>query len=386
MSIVGIIAELNPLHNGHKYLINEAKKYGKVALCLSGNFVQRGDTAIYDKRLRTKAALLCGADLVLELPTVYSMSTTQNFALGGVAELCAIGCDTIMFGSECGDVAALIKTADILESKEYKATLPKYLEQGITFASARQLSAEDCGAEKGILAGANNNLAIEYIIAARNINANITFKTVKRIGAMHDSKTTDNSFASASLLREKIKKNELSACEELIPKEILPLFKTADYSDIKRLDTAILAALRSKSATSLKALPDLSEGVENKLYSAIKTAKTVEELYNNIKVKRYTLARIRRLVLSAFLNIDNRLFMKAPPYLRVLGFTKAGEEILRANRSTIPVIMRVSEVEALNEDAKYMLEVENRATDLYNLSLKCPKNCGEEYTAPLIKI
>ncbi len=386
MSIVGIIAELNPLHNGHKYLINEAKKYGKVVVSLSGNFVQRGDTAIYDKRLRAKAALASGADLVLELPIIYSMSTAQNFALGGVAELCAIGCDTIMFGSECGKVEPLIKTAEILESKKFKETLPKYLEQGITFASARQKAAEDCGAPINILDGANNNLAIEYIMAARNINSNITFKTVKRVGAMHDSEFTNNEFSSASLLREKIKQNNFSDCERFIPKEVFSLLKNQDYSDIKRLDTAILAVLRSNQAEDFKNLPDLSEGMENKLLEALKTAKSVEELYNGIKSKRYTLARVRRLVLSAFLNIDNRLFMKAPPYLRVLGFSKSGEEILRSRCSTIPVIMRVGEIENLSEDAKYMFEVENRATNLYNLSFKAPKDCGEEYTAPLIKI
>ncbi len=387
MSTVGIIAEFNPLHNGHKYLINEAKKYGKVVCAISGNFVQRGDTAIYDKHLRAKAALMCGADLVAELPVCYSMSTTQNFALGGVSVLSALGCDTLMFGSECGDIESLIRTAEVLKSSQFEAKLPEYLQKGITFAKARQLAAEECGAPKNVLNGANNNLAVEYITAAKNINANMAFKTVKRLGAMHDSNTLTDEFASASALREKIKQGALQECEMFIPNEVVSLFSETDYSDIRRLDTAILSALRSKPQSFFKALPDLSEGVENKLYSAIKTAKSLDELYANIKVKRYTLARIRRLVLSAFLEIDNRLFLKTPPYLRVLGFTKDGENILKQNAplSSIPVVLRVSEIKNLSDDAKYMFEAECKASNLYGLSFKTPKDCDLEYTQPIIK-
>ncbi|MBQ4119491.1 MAG: nucleotidyltransferase family protein [Clostridia bacterium] len=387
MSTVGIIAEFNPLHNGHKYLINEAKKYGKVVCVISSNFVQRGDTAIYDKYIRAKSALLCGADLVAELPVCYSMSTTQNFALGGVSVLWALGCDTLMFGSECGDIESLIKTAEVLKSPQFEAKLPKYLQKGITFAKARQLAAEECGAPKDILNGANNNLAVEYITAAKNINANISFKTVKRLGAMHDSATVTQKFASASTLRGKIKQGALQEYKNLIPCEVFPLFEGSDYSDISRLDTAILSSLRSKPQSFFKDLPDLSEGVENKLYSAIKTAKSLDELYANIKVKRYTLARIRRLVLSAYLEIGNRLFLKTPPYLRVLGFTKGGENILKqtAPLSPIPIVLRVSEIENLSSDAKYMFETECRASDLYGLSFNTPKDCSTEYTQAIIK-
>lgn len=387
MDVLGIIAEFNPLHNGHKYLINEAKKHGFVVCTISGNFVQRGDTAFYEKRLRTQAALSSGADLVIELPVCYSMSTAQNFALGGVSMLSAIGCNTLMFGSECGDTDSLIKTADVLCSQNFKDTLPEFLKNGTTFASARQKAAEKCGAPKNILNGANNNLAIEYIIAARNIGAKMNFKTVKRLGAMHDSSKLNEEFASASALREKIKTDGFECCKKHFPKETHALFENTEYSDIYRLETAILSSLRAKSKTEFSALPDLSEGVENKLYSQIKTATSLDNLYESLKVKRYTLARIRRLVLSAFLGVDNRLFLKTPPYMRVLGFNKNGEEILRQNKanSQIPVILRVNEIENLGDDAKYMFETENRATDLYALSFKNPLSCGIEYNSKLLK-
>lgn len=387
LEVLGIIAEFNPLHNGHKYLINEAKKLGTVICVISGNFVQRGDTAIFEKDLRVKAALECGADLVIELPVCYAMSTAGNFALGAVSMLSAIGCDTIMFGSECGDIENLIKTSDILLSDKFSARLPNFLDKGITFAKARQLAAEECGADKGVLGGANNNLGIEYITAARNINANITFKTVTRKGAIHDSDNLDCEYASASAIREKIKQNNFSSCKKHIPNEVLPLFEGSDFSDILNLDPAIMGVLRSKQKQDFESLPDLSEGVENKLHSAIKSSTNLKELCDNIKVKRYTMARIRRLVLSAFLGIDNRLFLKTPPYMRVLGFNKTGEEHLRKAvvNSPIPVILRISEIDALRESAKYMFEVEARATDLYALSLQNPNTCGLEYSRKLIK-
>ena len=387
LSTIGIIAEFNPLHSGHKMLIQEAKKYGSVVCVISGNFVQRGDTAIFEKQLRTDFALNCGADLVIEMPVCYSMSTAQNFATAGVSLLSAIGCDSLIFGSESGEIVPLIKTAEILESDEFSQKLPEYLKDGVTFAKARQLCAEELGAEKGILEGANNNLGIEYILASRQINPNLTFKTIKRKGAMHDSLENDLEFASATLLRQKIKQNDIDFCKKYIPGEIFDLIKTADYSDINRIEKSILAVLRAKSKSDFSNLPDLSEGLENKLYNSIKLALSTEMLYNDMKVKRYTLARIRRLVLSAFIGIDKTSFSKIPPYLRILGFNKAGEEIIKQNAKTspIPVVLRSSDIEKLNPQAEYVFQMEARATDLYALSLKKPLECGLEYTRKIIK-
>ncbi len=388
MSYIGIIAEFNPLHSGHKFLISEAKKHGSVVCVISGNFVQRGDTAIFEKQLRAEAALRCGADLVIEMPVCYSMSTAQSFATAGVSLLSAIGCDTLMFGSEMGEVNPLIETAKTLESNEFSQKLADYLKDGITFAKARQLCAEELGAKKGILEGANNNLGIEYILAANQINPKLNFKTIKRLGAMHDSLENDLEFASATLLRQKIKQYDLAFCQKYLPEETVSLIENADYSDIDRIEKSILSVLRTKTRDELSHLPDLSEGLENKLWGAIKLAVSTEMLYNNMKVKRYTLARIRRLVLSAFIGIDASKFSKIPPYLRVLGFSKAGEEIIKQNAkaSTIPVVLRTSDIENLSDDAKYVFETETRATDLYALSLVTPLKCGLEYTRKIIKI
>lgn len=387
MARIGIIAEFNPLHLGHKYLIDEAKKQGEVVCAISSNFVQRGDTAIFEKRTRAEMALECGVDLVLEMPVCYSMSTAQNFALCGVSALKAAGCDCLMFGSETGEIEPLLKTAEVLLSEEFSKKIAEKLKSGVTFAVARQSAAEECGAPKGVLNGANNNLAIEYIIAAKNIGADFEFLTVKRQGSGHDSTTADGGFASASLIRERLYQNDFDFAKKYMPKEAFDLINQDEISKIGNIETAILSVIRTKTIEDLKNLPDISEGVENKLFSAIRVATSLSEVYNNVKSKRYTLARIRRMVLSAFLGLDNSFFMKRPEYVRVLGFNKAGEEIIRENRnnSNIPIILKATEIKELSEKAQKMFEAENRATDLYLLSLKKPQECGLEYKANLIK-
>ena len=381
MSIVGIIAEFNPLHSGHEYLISEAKALGQVATVISGNFVQRGDTAVAPKEIRAKAALSAGADLVAELPVLWSMSTAQNFAIGGVSALVNLGCDTLMFGSETGEIEPLLKIAEILTGVEFRDCLEKYCASGMTFAAARQKACEELGAQKGILDKPNNNLGIEYIVAAKRLGADLQFKTVKRRGAQHDS-TAVREFVSASLLREKLLDGDREFCRRFMSEDVLELFDSGSLSDIKNIEKGILSVLRTKTVGDLKQLPDLSEGVENKLYNEIRLANSLEELYNGIKVKRYPMARVRRLVLSAFLGFDNEYFMKPLPYVRVLGFNKNGREIIKNAKkiSSVPIVTRVSEI----KDEK-VFKTECRATDLYNLSLRKPEECGKEFTVKLIK-
>lgn len=383
----GIIAEFNPLHTGHKFLIDAALKDGAVVCVISGNFVQRGDTAIAEKRIRTQMALNNGADLVLELPVYYSCSTAQNFAFGGVAILDAIGCDRLVFGSECGDTEILNRASEILNSPEFSQKLKENMQNGVTFAAAREQTALRCGLQNDILNKPNNNLAIEYINAIKQINSKMGYETIKRMGAAHDSDEVTENFVSASLLREKLLTGDYDFCQNYIAKSDLKFLKKDNLSDIKNIENLILGILRTKSPTELSALPDLSEGVENKLFSAIRVATNLEELYNTLKVKRYTHARIRRLVLSAVLGADNSLFMKKPPYIRVLGFNKNGEEIIKkcSQKSRIPIIMRAKEIENLGCDAQKVFGLECTATDLYALSLNKPLECGLEYKAKLVK-
>ena len=387
MSVTGIIAEFNPLHTGHALLLERAKERGTVVAVMSGNFVQRGDLAIAEKRVRARAALLSGADLVLELPVAYSMSTAQNFALGGVSALNAVGCDSLIFGSESGDITELAAACEILNTKEFSERLNIHLSTGMTFAAARENAACDLGLKKGVLSGANNNLAVEYMCAAKNIGAYFEFVTLKRQGAGHDSPEVSGGYASASNIRERLLSGDYDFCRSYISESVFSLLQPSNIADIRRIEKAVLAVLRTRTLNELKSLPDISEGIENKLFSAIRVATSLDDLYNRVKVKRYTLARIRRLALSALIGLDSTFFMKQPPYIRVLGFNERGMTLLkeRSGNSAIPVVTRVSEIKKLSEPALKLFETECRATDFFALALPTPAPCGLEYTSKIIK-
>ena len=387
LSVTGIIAEFNPLHTGHALLLERAKERGTVVAVMSGNFVQRGDLAIAEKRVRARAALLSGADLVLELPVAYSMSTAQNFALGGVSALNAVGCDSLIFGSESGDITELAAACEILNTKEFSERLNIHLSTGMTFAAARENAACDLGLKKGVLSGANNNLAVEYMCAAKNIGAYFEFVTLKRQGAGHDSPEVSGGYASASNIRERLLSGDYDFCRSYISESVFSLLQPSNIADIRRIEKAVLAVLRTRTLNELKSLPDISEGIENKLFSAIRVATSLDDLYNRVKVKRYTLARIRRLALSALIGLDSTFFMKQPPYIRVLGFNERGMTLLkeRSGNSAIPVVTRVSEIKKLSEPALKLFETECRATDLFALALPTPAPCGLEYTSKIIK-
>ncbi|MCQ2450197.1 MAG: nucleotidyltransferase family protein [Clostridia bacterium] len=386
MSVTGVIAEFNPFHKGHQLLIDQLHQSGDTVVCvISGNFVQRGDTAIIPKSKRAEAALRCGVDLVAELPVCWSMSTAQNFALGGVAQLMALGCERIAFGSECGDIDALTKTADVLSDKNLHERLSDKLSTGISFAKARQQVAEEMGAPAGLLEHANDTLAVEYILAARRLGFTGDFYAFARKGADHDSKEINPVAVSASLIREHLLTGDIGFAERFIPLALRRFIRPEMISDIARLETAVLSVLRTKTKEDFSALPDISEGLENKLLFSVQQATNLDELCMAIKTKRYSHARVRRLVLSAFLQIPCESFLQPPPYVRILGFSKSGENVLKSLQPTVPIITRATELKALDGFAKTVFETECRATDLYALSLQKPQSCGLEYKMKLLK-
>lgn len=387
MAVSGIIAEFNPLHKGHKFIIDAARADGNTVACvISGNFVQRGDTAVISKFKRAEAALRCGADLVAELPVPWSMSTAQNFALGGVSQLMALGCDEIVFGSECGDIEELQKATDILEEDLFSVLLAEELSAGVTFAAAREKAAIKAGLNSGVLSSPNDTLGIEYIMAARRLGYNGSFRCVRRIGAEHDSSELNPNAVSASLIRERLVKGNIGFAERFMPLELRGFLRQEIISDINNIDKCILSVLRTKPQEYFATLPDISEGLENKLYFSVRVATCFEELCAMVKTKRYSLARIRRLVLSAFLGIDNSFFGKTPPYVRVLGFSPAGQaQLARIPDEGKPIVTRAAEIKKLEADALAVFETECRATDLYALSLSKPQECGAEYKAKFLK-
>ena len=384
MKISSLICEYNPFHNGHKYIIEKMRENGSdiIIACMSGNFTQRGDLAVFDKYSRTRTALENGIHLVIELPVTYACATAEKFAFGGVYTLNSVGCtDDIYFGSECGDIDSLKETADILQSPELSDKIKYHLSLGQTFAKARENAvAEISEISADILKSPNNILGIEYIKALNKLNSPISPKTIQRIGSEHDSTITTQNFASASLIRQMIYENNTDYFN-YIPQKNIP-----EIHQLSKLETAFLYKLRTMSIEDFANLPDISEGLENRLYSAVKNACSIEEILQTVKTKRYTLARLRRILLHAFLNISQKDCDILPQYIKILGFTQNGKKVLRImrNTATIPVIMRYSDVKKLSPTAQYLYEIEYRCDDIYALSSETPSKCGNNMTSNII--
>lgn len=380
MRVSSLICEYNPFHNGHKYMIEKMRENGceYIIACMSGNFTQRGDFAVFDKYSRTKTALENGIDLVIELPVIYSCATAEKFAFGGVDILNSLGCvNEIYFGSECGNMEALRNTADILQSSEISEKIKKYLSLGQTFAKARENAVADIDKISAeILKSPNNILGIEYIKALNKINSPILPQTIQRVGSEHDSLTVCENTASATLIRKMIYENN-QEFKKYIPS---PVF--SEIHDFKKLETAVLYKLRMMSLEDFKNLPDISEGLENRLYSAVRNGTSIEQILSLAKTKRYTLARLRRILLYAFLGITQNDCHILPQYIKILGFSQNGKNILRTMRETakLPVIMRYSDVKKLSPSAQYLYALESRCDDIYALSGENIIPCGRNLT------
>lgn len=385
MGISGIIAEFNPLHNGHKYLIDKAKNDGNTVICvISGNFVQRGDTAIIPKFTRAEMALLSGADIVAELPTPWAMSTAQNFAFGAVSQLLSLGIDTLYFGSESADTDKLFKVANVLNSNEYNNRISLAKNKNATFASIRnEIVSDILGFESEILNSPNDTLAVEYICAAQKLGANIKFIPVKRVGAGHNDTNSYGGFTNATLLRQAILNGDFEYIKHYMPENCVNLLLNSPISDINKLDTAIISRLKLLNKEDLISIPDLSEGIENLLYNKIRTVNNMQSLLSELKSKRYTLARIRRLVLSAFLGIDKKYFLAEPPYVRILGFKENAMSLINTNSK--PIITKVSHIKQLDLKSQELFELENKVNEIYALSLHKSEKFTNEYKQKIIK-
>ena len=381
----GIIAEFNPLHNGHKYLIERAKADGNtVVTVISGNFVQRGDTAIVPKFVRAEMALECGADLVVELPAPWAMSTAQNFAFGAVSQLLAFGIDSLYFGSESGNLQELLDVSNLLSSNEYNTKISNEISSGETFAKKRsEIINELLGYDSKVLSSLNDTLAVEYIHAAKQLGANIKFVPIKRLGAGHNDDVADSEFSNATLIRERVYQNDFDSCAKFMPEICLSLMADSPISDISRIDKAIIAKLKLMTKEQMSRIPDISEGLDNLLYNKIRESTDYFLLLNGLKSKRYTLARIRRLVLSAFLDIDNKYFGQQPPYARVLGFKKDSFN-LKLDGDYKPIITKVSQLQKLDDYSRELFDKENQINEIYALTLDKPEQFKNECSEKLI--
>lgn len=395
MTVAGIVAEYNPLHNGHAFLMRQMRESGAdlIAVVMSGNFVQRGEPAILSKWARTQQALYCGADLVVELPLPWAVAGAERFALGGVSVLTALGVDVIGFGSECGDINRLNEARLALSSPRLHDTMQASLQKGATFAAARQQAVESLfGKETSLLLREPNNiLGVEYLKAIDCIDSSVKPFTMKRAETFRQKDGPAGKAAASSVIRAMIAKSE--DFSEYVPKPSYQI--TEDEirngrapASISFLDRSVLSSLRRMDREALSRLPDISEGLENRIFEAIQKAGSLPELFQLIKTKRYPMARIRRIVLAAFLGMEASDSAGTPPYLRVLGIGKNGADILRRakQKSELPLISRYSEANCLKGQAQKTMELENRAADLYALCMPHAGPCGTDRATKLIVI
>lgn len=382
MNICGIICEYNPFHNGHKYHIEQTKRAfdaTHVVGVMSGNFTQRGDAALVDKYKRTETALKNGVDLVIELPAAYALGSAEQFAYGAVYLLNALGCvNMISFGSESGDINALREAAGAVLYAQETDDLAIFMKNGLSYPAALQKTIGKFYTDDVIetLACPNNTLAVEYIKALDSIASPIKPVTVKRCAAAHDSETSapKGNILSASQLRKMAEAGE----------DISLYAPECDFSEtasVTRLETAILSKLRGMNKSALEKTPNVLMGLENRIQRAACVATSLNELYFLVKTKRYTLARIRRIILSAFLGITKNDLQIPPSYVRILGMNGKGKEILAEAKCGLPINTSLSQLAKTGDNAKKQAKLEARCGDQYALAFEKKRPCGLDFTA-----
>ncbi|MGN1268122.1 MAG: nucleotidyltransferase [Candidatus Aphodocola sp.] len=353
---VGIIAEYNPFHNGHIYHLNKVKEMfpeASLILILAGNFTQRGDVSVINKWDKVKIALDYGFDLVIELPFNIATSSASLYAKGAIDILNKLNCDYLVFGSETNDVSLFKNLVNITKDNEkYEKKVKYYLDKGYNYPKACSLALYDIS--KVIIDKPNDVLALEYVRSIINTNSKIKPVSIKRTNNYHEEEITGN-ITSATSIRKNLKNKEI--IKNAIPNESLKLINNIslnDYFDYIKYEII--------SNDKLDEILDVDEGIENKLKKEIHNSKTVEELILNVKSKRYSYNRIKRMLLHILTNTKKDYDTKIN-YLRILGFNNKGTKILKEAKKYIdvPIITKYKK----EYDALFKNDV--KASMLYSL-------------------
>lgn len=417
-TVLGIIAEYNPFHNGHLYHLKESKKATgaeyTVAI-ISGNFTQRGSTSIIDKWKKTEMALQNGVDLIIELPVLYSISSSENFAEGSIKILNSLGIiDFLSFGSETSYIKILNNFANILydEPKEYKKILSNYLDTGLSFPKARENALleyiknfEDVNTNfdnyKNILSSPNNILGIEYLKAIKKYKSSIKPVCIKRSIADYNSSdiSINTSIASATAIRELIKNKNFNTIKTVIPEKSYSILADCINSgciipDLNCFEKEIIYVLRKMSIKEIANLPDVSEGLEFLIKKAVNSCNTLTELLNTIKSKRYTITRLQRILLYALLDISKKNMKLSKevdsPYIRVLGFNDNGKKLISKIMDKNPNQPLITSVKKFvdnnsNTSLQTMLNKDIFATNVYSLGFKNNSFANLDFKNGIIK-
>lgn len=405
--VLGIIAEYNPFHNGHLYHIRQSIEQtgAEYVVCvISGNFVQRGNTSIVDKWTKTKMALENGVDLVIELPTIYSTSSAENFAEGAIKTLDELGIvDTISFGMETNDLANLNNIANVLyqEPKDYITMLNHELSKGISFPKAREnalmVYLNDIKRYASVLSGSNNILGIEYLKAMKKLKSKMQPVGIKREKVFYNDEFIIDDFASSTAIRKMIVNRQFNDIIKVMPRSAYVLLaqelRAGHYVlDLSKFQAEILYKLRSMSIEEIRELPDVSEGLENNIKNAADSCNNIIDLVNMIKSKRYTQTRIQRILIYCLLGINKKMMdtsKKISPYIRVLGANENGKKLISeamAKNSKLNLITSVKKYmeKSKNKLLKEMLATDIYATNIYTLGYEKDSWSNLDYTNKMV--
>lgn len=398
--VLGIVAEYNPFHNGHIYHLQKAKELSGAdyTVCvMSGNFVQRGNTAILNKWKRAEMAILNGVDLVIELPTVYSVASAESFSLGAIKILESLKIvDSISFGTETEDFAALNNLSGIMneEPKKYKDLLSEELKKGLSYPKAREnalmLYLNDNMRYSNILNGPNNILAIEYLKALKKVKSHIQPVPIKREKVYYNDNTIIDDFASATAIRELLKNGNFGEIRKVVPIDTYKILsEETDLGNvvlgIEEFEKQILYNLRKMSIEEIANLPDVTEGLEHSIKNAACFSNNIKDLLNIVKTKRYTSTRLQRILICALLGItknDVAMSKKMTPYVRILGFSERGRELISQITKANPKLELITSVKKFqdknkNKTYKRLLDIDIFSTDVYAMA------CKNDYIANL---
>ncbi len=397
MKTAGIICEFNPLHRGHIYLMEQWRssvgEETAVICVMSGNYVQRGEPALLRKHARAEAAVRSGADLVLELPTAWALSSAEGFARAGVSLLTATGVtDTLLFGSECGELSSLQLLAQTLEEINGNDFRRQMYSSGEHYAAVQQeLLTKELGEERAsLLRQPNNVLAVEYLKALQWSNSLLQPCTVLRSGAGHHQLAPQGESCSAGALRHMALRGE-EICTYL-PEAMAEMWQRECAAgrapvQMENMERSVLSKLRSMNEEDFIPYDGGQEGLHHRFYQAVQNAVSVEQLLQQVKTRRYPMARLRRMLLRAYLGLE--AVTVPPAYLRVLACNAKGRTLLREmkKKAALPVLTKPADVRRLGEAALSMFQSESRCTDLYVLAYPQLEQAGpgsEWRTDPVI--
>lgn len=407
--VLGIICEYNPFHNGHLYHLEQSKKItgsNYVVAIMSGNFTQRGNTAIIDKWSRTEAALKCGADLVIELPVLYATSSAENFADGSIRILDSLRIvDYLGFGCENPELTLLTDIADVLykEPKIYKNILSDELKKGISFPKARETALLSyLGNNKkysNIISSPNNILGIEYIKALKKCKSNIVPVPITRFEAGYNDLNYSGNIASATAIRNIIKNGNFEIVKNLLPPpsyEILMdnIKQGHIIPDLSVFEKQIIYNLRKMDTSEIAELPDVTEGLEFSIKKTANACNTISEFLVLIKSKRYTSTRIQRILLYSLLGITKKdmvLSKKVNPYVRVLGLNNKGKFMISEIANANPKLEIITSVKRFNDrsnnkNLKLMLDKDIFATNVYSIGYDFNSCNNLDFTKKIVTI